>query len=357
MNLKSSKIEYKDVGIDINQIKKVHDFIGTSIKKTHSFINEGKIISGYGHYAGLIEIGNNILTLHTDGVGSKILIAQKMNKFDTIGIDCIAMNVNDIICMGSKPIGYLSYIALEKTNEILLKEVTKGLVKGAKLAKVAIVGGETAILPDIITGEKNGYNFDLAGMVFGIIKEKNQIISGDKIKSNDVIIGIHSSGLHSNGYSLARKILLEKYSIDDKTEFSNNSMGQEMLKPTTIYSISIQNVVNEFGSKIHGLAHITGGAFTKLKRLNAKVDFILDKMPPIQGIFKQIMNDGNIDISEMYRTFNMGIGFCIIVPKNIAETVIEILAESKLKSKIIGSIRANGSGNTLLINNNESIKL
>ena len=205
----------------------IQNRIGKDIEKTQQFLDFGKVIYGFGHYAGLIEIDNKIMSLHTDGVGSKIIIAQLMKKFDTIGIDCIAMNVNDIVCVGSKPIGYLSYIALQKTNDFLLKEITKGLIKGAKLSNIAIVGGETAILPDIITGKGKDHNFDLAGMIFGVTNDKRRIILGNKIKSGDFIIGINSSGLHSNGYTLARKILLEKNSINDKPEFLNNSLGKD----------------------------------------------------------------------------------------------------------------------------------
>ncbi len=142
---KSTK--YKDVGIDIKEIKKIQEQIGKNIEKTHHYIDFGKVISGFGHYAGLNEIEDKVMALHTDGVGTKVLIAQLMEKYDTIGIDCMCMNVNDLICVGLKPVGYLSYIALQKTNDFLLKEISKGLVKGARMANIAIVGGETAILP------------------------------------------------------------------------------------------------------------------------------------------------------------------------------------------------------------------
>jgi len=349
---------YKDVGIDIKEVKKIQEHIGKNIEKTHKFINFGKVISGFGHYAGLIEIEGKIISLHTDGVGTKVLISQLMEKYDTIGIDCIAMNVNDLICVGSKPVGYLSYIALQKTNDILLKEITKGLVKGAKISDIAIVGGETAILPEIITGNRKEYSFDLAGMIFGIIKNKKKIILGNKIKSDDVIIGINSSGLHSNGYSLARKILFEKYSINDKPEYLNTNLGTELLKPTKIYSKTILKLVDEFDiSAIHGLSHITGGAFTKLKRLNSNVDYILDTLPQIKGIFKQIMVDGNIDIAEMYKTFNMGIGFCVIVAKNKVEEIIKVMQKDRMASQIIGKIKSNGNGDTIVKSNNNFLKI
>jgi phosphoribosylformylglycinamidine cyclo-ligase len=320
---------------------------------THLLPKRGKVISGFGHYAGLIEFNKKIMTLHTDGVGSKILIAQAMNKYNTIGIDCIAMNVNDTVCLGSTPVGYLSYVALEKTNDNLLKEITKGLVKGAIKSNIAIVGGETAILSDIITGQKKDHNFDLAGMVLGILENKKKIIFGDKIRHSDIIIGIKSSGIHSNGLTLAREVLLKHHKINDKPDYINKSIGAELLTPTAIYSNVILKIVELFGTKIHGLAHITGGAFTKLKRLNERVDYILDNLPAINGIFKQIMVDGNISEKEMYRTFNMGIGFCIIAARGSADEIIETVKNEKMKANIIGYVRRNGKGNSLIKSSND----
>lgn len=341
------KIKYSDVGIDVKKIKSIQKLIGKSISSTHSLPKKGHVVTGFGHYAGLVQFGDQLLSVHTDGVGSKILIAQLMNKYDTLGIDCIAMNVNDTICVGAVPIGYLSYVALQETNDYLLKDLTKGLVTGAKMSKVAILGGETAILPDIITGKKPKYNFDLAGMCLGVLP-KNQLVMGNSIKSGDVIIGLGSSGLHSNGFTLARKILLEKFSLDEKPEFLKVSLGKELLKPTTIYTESVIELIETFGKKIHGLAHITGGAFTKLGRLNENVDFVLDELPQIKGIFKLLLVEGMMDIEEMYRTFNMGIGFCVIVPKKESNDVISSLLGSKVESRVIGNIKGNGSGRTLI---------
>lgn len=356
--LERESVKYKDVGIDIKKIKLLQNQIGKNIEKTREFLNYGKVISGFGHYAGLIEIEGKVIAVHTDGVGSKILVSQMMEKYDTVGIDCIAMNVNDIVCLGAKPVGYLSYIALQKTNNLLLKEITKGLVKGAKLAEAAIVGGETAILPEIITGNKRDFNYDLAGMIFGIINNKKKIIFGNKIRKGDAIIGIRSSGLHSNGYSLARKVLLEKYTVDDKPEHLDTKLGIELLKPTVIYSKTILKIIDEFDTSIiHGLSHITGGSFTKLKRLNADVDYILDNLPAIKGIFKQIMVDGNIDIHEMYKTFNMGIGFCIIAAKERAEDIINVISKEGLKSSVIGKIKSNGTGHTFIKKDNNLLKI
>lgn len=341
-------MKYSDVGIDVKQIKSIQGLIGKSISSTHGLPSFGKVVSGFGHYAGVIELGNNLMTLHTDGVGSKIIIAQLMNKYDTVGIDCIAMNVNDTICVGATPVGFLSYVALQKTNDNLLSELTKGLVKGAKLSKIAIVGGETAILPDIINGFKDGHNFDLAGMTLGFLKDKKKLNLGKRIKPGDSIVGLKSSGLHSNGYTLARKILLEKYQIDDTAEFLSTTVGKELLKPTAIYTEAVLQVLEAYGNDIHGLAHVTGGGFTKLRRLNSKVDYVLDKMPSVSGVFKQMQIDGNVTFEEMYRTFNMGIGFCLIISKNVVNEVVKMLAQKKSKGMIVGSIKRNGTGETFV---------
>jgi phosphoribosylformylglycinamidine cyclo-ligase len=344
---RKKKLKYSDVGIDVKKIKSLQSLMGKSIASTHSLPKKGNIVTGFGHYAGIIRFGDLLFSMHTDGVGSKILIAQMMNKYDTIGIDCVAMNVNDTICVGATPIGYLSYIALQETNDSLLKDLTKGLVAGARLSNMAIVGGETAILPEIITGFRKKYNFDLAGMCLGV-QQKDKLLLGNSIRNGDIIIGLKSSGLHSNGYTLARKILLEKYKIDEKPEFLKTSVGKELLKPTAIYTESVLNIMETFGKKIHGLAHITGGAFTKLGRLNHSVDFILDGLPKIKGIFKQLQLDGMMDIEEMYRTFNMGIGFCIIAPEKESDDILTALANKGVESTKIGHIKGNGNGSTYL---------
>jgi phosphoribosylformylglycinamidine cyclo-ligase len=355
---KDSKIKaYKDVGIDIKKIKDMQKDIGKSISSTFKFLTIGKVLSGYGHYAGLVEIDGKILSIHTDGVGTKILVAQQMEKYDTIGIDCMAMNVNDIICVGSRPVGYLSYVALQNTNDHLLREITKGLVTAAKLSNVAIIGGETAILPDIITGKKEKYNFDLAGMVMGIVDDKRKLVLGNRIKTGDVIIGIDSSGLHSNGYTLARKVLLDAHDLDERPEHLQMSVGHELLRPTTIYSKTILNLLQTFEGKIHGLAHITGGSFTKLGRLNSRFSYVLDDMPPIEGIFKQIMVDGGISIAEMYKTFNMGIGFCVIAPRQEAPEIINTITKDKLKARVIGKVKPQGKGIAYLKHDSKLLKL
>ena len=320
-------LTYKDAGVDVQKIKKSQSSIGRIIASTH-----GKSVkSGFGHYAGLVEIhGGKLLATHTDGVGTKVLIANLLKKYDTIGIDCVAMNVNDIICIGAKPVSFVDYIAANQNNESIFIEIAEGLATGAKKADVPIVGGETAIMPDLFLEKK--FAFDLAGMVAGLV-EKNKTILGNKITQGDKIVGIQSTGIHSNGYSLARKALLRKYAIKDKVK-GLGRIGDALLTPTEIYVRPVLDIISK--CQVHGLANITGGAFTKLLRLKA-TGFWLDSMPEPPKIMQLIENTG-VGQDEMYKTFNMGVGFCVIVPKNSSDRVVSICKKHRMKSWEIGSI-------------------
>src|ERR687888_133570 len=334
---------YARVGIDVKKIHRVQKSIRDIISVTHSLPAMGKVILGFGHYAGLIDIGSKVLALHSDGVGTKLMVAQIMGRFDSIGIDCIAMNVNDIICVGAYPLAFMDYIALKSTNNHLVQEITKGLVKGAKQSDMAIIGGETAVLPELIDGINKKNAFDLAGSVLGIA-DKSSLVLGNKIKAGDVILGVESSGLHSNGYTLARKVLLSKYSLSDKPEYLIRKLGEEMLTPTRIYVNPVMELLKQINLSIHGLAHITGGSFTKLARLNRRVRYKLDKLPEAANIFKQIQLEGNINTKEMYTTFNMGIGLCVIVPKDFLERSVGVFEKYKMRCTQIGIVDNKGEG-------------
>ncbi|MFM8658348.1 MAG: phosphoribosylformylglycinamidine cyclo-ligase [Candidatus Nitrosotenuis sp.] len=320
-------ITYKSAGVDVSRIKKSQSAIGRIISSTHS----GIVKSGFGHYAGLVGIhGGKYLATHTDGVGTKVIIANLLKKYDTIGIDCVAMNVNDIICIGAAPISFVDYIAANKNNESVFVDIAKGLAVGAKKSGMPIVGGETAIMPDLF--EEKKFAFDLAGMVAGIV-DKNKVIMGDKIKPGDIIIGLASTGIHSNGYSLARKALLKKYSISDTVK-GLGKIGQAMLTPTEIYVKPVLDAISK--CQIHGLANITGGAFTKLLRLK-RAGFVLDMMPEPPKIMQLIENLG-VTNEEMHKTFNMGVGFCIIAPKSEVNKIMSICTKHKITSYEIGHV-------------------
>jgi phosphoribosylformylglycinamidine cyclo-ligase len=308
------------------------------LPKTFNLNPNAKFLPAKSHYGGIVDIGmpDKYLVVTVDGVGSKVLIAEMMNKFDTVGIDCIAMNVNDLICVGAEPLVFVDYFAIEKPDSTMANQIAKGLVDGAIQSKMAIIGGETATLPDIIRGF-DGKGFDLAGTAIGFV-DKDKLILGDKIKAGDVIYGVESSGLHSNGYSLARKVLLENNTVKDTIDGVN--IGRELLKPTMIYVQEILDLIKH--AQIHGLANITGGAFLKLARLlrqsNTPLGVLLNNMPEPQKIFKLIQKMGNVSNKEMYKTFNMGIGFCIIAPEKEESKIKEIITKYGKKTYKIGKI-------------------
>jgi len=325
-------LTYKKAGVDISKIKQSQMVIGKLIASTHKLQKKAKMTHGFGHYAGIVEIpGGKLLATHTDGVGTKVVIANMMKKYNTIGIDCVAMNVNDIICIGATPVSFVDYIAANKNDQQIFKKIVEGLVTGAKKSAVPIVGGETAIMPDVIEGK--GFAFDLAGMVVGLLEKKDMVL-GDKIKAGDTIIGVNSTGFHSNGYSLARKALLKKYSIKDKIGGGVGTIGDALLKPTEIYTKPVLEIIQK--CKINGLAHITGGSFTKLLRLK-KIGYDIDNLPKIPAIIGLVEEQG-VRSEEMYKTFNMGVGFCVIASKDQVTEIKSTFKKYKITSQEIGQI-------------------
>ena len=319
-------LTYADSGVDIKQEE-------TTIKAltgqmTYKREGLGAPLTDIGHYAGLIDFGEYALAMATDGVGSKVLIANEMERWNTVGIDCIAMNVNDLLAVGIEPLSFVDYLALEKHSEDFAEQIGEGLVKGAEMSRMTIVGGETATLPEIVNG------FDLAGTCLGMVK-KDEIITGEKVQPGDVVVGIPASGVHSNGYTLVRKIIEEsEYSYHDP--FPNDpstTIGDELLIPTRIY-MEVLDVVKE--CDVHGLAHITGSGLLKLARVT---DLGFDLYDPIEpnDIFKFLQSEGGVTDLEMYKTFNMGMGFLIILPEADAEK-----AAGMTGGKVVGRIVESG---------------
>ncbi len=302
---KGEKFDYAKAGVDIRKEEKAIKALIGKIKHIRKGFGEPILM---GHYASVIDVGVG-LAVTTDGVGSKIMIAEALNKFDTIGIDCVAMNVNDLIAIGAEPIAMVDYIAIQKPDERIMEEIAVGLEKGCEIANITLVGGETATLPEMING------IDLVGTAIGVV-EKDKIITGEKIEIGDVIVAIESSGIHSNGLTLARKVV-EKSGLSYEDEFDGKTIGEELLTPTRIY-IEVLDIVKNYD--VHGLAHITGGGMLNLKRLK-NVRFVIDKPLKPQKIFNFIQELGNVDEDEMYRTFNMGMGFMIILPKDEAKKI------------------------------------
>ncbi len=301
------KFNYAKAGVDI----KKEDAAIKSLAKVVKYVRKGfgkPILTS--HYAGVLDFGNFGVAITTDGVGSKVLVAKAVGKFDTIGIDCVAMNVNDLVAIGAEPIAMVDYIAIEQPDERIMAEIAKGLEEGCRMANITLVGGETATLPEIVNG------FDLAGTAIGIV-EKDKIVTGEKVQPGDVILALPSSGIHSNGLTLARKVI-EANGLSYFDEFNGKTIGEELLTPTRIYVDVLEKIR---GVDVHGLAHITGGGVTKLKRLRDDVKYVIDRPLKPQKIFRFIQELGNVDDDEMYRTFNMGMGFMVILPEDEAKKI------------------------------------
>lgn len=322
----TGKMTYAGSGVDIRKENKAIDALCSKISYKRSGL--GAPLTEIGHYAGLIEFGEYALALTTDGVGSKVLIAGKMQRWNTVGIDCIAMNVNDLLAIGAEPLSFVDYLAIARPDEALMAQIGEGLQVGAQISRMTIVGGETATLPEIVKG------FDLAGTCLGAVK-KDKIITGKDIVQGDVLVGVPSSGLHSNGYSLARKIVEGSgYDYHDPLPYNPaTTIGDELLIPTRIY-IEILDVIK--ACEVHGLAHITGSGLLKLRRITG-LGFDIHSPLEAQPIFSFLQELGGVDDLEMYCTFNMGMGFMIVLPEKDAPTAARITG-----GRIVGSIVDSG---------------
>lgn len=326
-------MKYKDAGVNIEEGYRTVNLIKDMARKTYS----SRVLNGIGSFAALYDIGgykNPVLVSGTDGVGTKLEIAFKMKKYDTVGIDCVAMCVNDILCHGARPLFFLDYLACGKLDAEVAAQIVSGVAKGCEIAGCSLIGGETAEMPGFY---KEG-DYDIAGFAVGIV-ERDRIIDGSKIKEGDVLIGIESSGPHSNGYSLIRRIIKN---LD--AEFEGNKIGEVLLTPTTIYVPYVLPLIEKY--EIKGMAHITGGGFYENIPRMFKENFtaVIDKNSfKIPKIFEYIMDSG-VEEREMFNTFNMGIGFVLCVDKNIAEDIVEDLKGMGKGAYIIGHVERGGDG-------------
>ena len=283
-----------------------------------------------GHYASVIQIDERTgIALSTDGVGTKLVLAEQLGRFDTIGIDCVAMNVNDVICVGAEPLAMLDYLAVERADPDLCAEIGRGLARGAELAAIEIPGGELAQLGELVRG------FDLAGACFGLL-ELDSLVDGSAIEADDPVIGLPSSGLHSNGYTLARRALEQVPLEDDRL---GRPLGDALLEPTEIYVKPVLELLRS-DVEVRGLAHITSGGLGNLLRLRAEVGFEIEDPLPVPPVFELIAEHGSVPEEEMYEVFNMGCGFCCVVAAADEQQAVELLRAHYPEAKRIG--RATG---------------
>jgi phosphoribosylformylglycinamidine cyclo-ligase len=327
------QLTYTDAGVKPTNVASGMEGLLQLVRKTFD-IRPTALDLGY--YASVIDVGSGLgVAVSTDGVGTKILVAQLCNRYDTVGIDCVAMNANDVICVGARPLSMVDYIAVQQADEALLGQLAQGLYKGAEIARINIPGGEVAQVKEMLTGVRPGYAFDLVGTCIGTVPI-DQMIVGQNVRPGDVIIGIASSGLHSNGFTLARQVLFDKMklTVDSQLPEFGRSVGEELLEPTAIYVDEAMSMI-EAGLDVKSLTHITSDGLLNLARAKAEVGYKLTRLPPIPPVFSTIAQGGPVSPAEMWRVFNMGIGFCAIVDPNDADRALALAGKNR-PAMIIG---------------------
>jgi phosphoribosylformylglycinamidine cyclo-ligase len=290
-----------------------------------------------GHFAAVLKVAPNLgIALGTDGVGSKLIVAEQAQRYDTVGIDCVAMNVNDVVCVGAEPVAILDYLAVERADPGVMREIAVGLKRGAELAGVEIPGGEVAVLPELIRGHPSPGGFDLTAACVGLVA-LDAIVSGADCRPGDALIGVPSSGLHSNGYSLARRALATLAVDDRPPRLRGATVADALLEPTRIYVRAVLELLRS-GLRVHGLAHITGGGLLNLTRLNDAVGFAIEDPLPIPPVFELVRELGAVADAEMWEVFNMGCGFCAVVPASTADAAAALLADHHPGARRIGTV-------------------
>jgi phosphoribosylformylglycinamidine cyclo-ligase len=343
------KITYRDAGVDLEIYRESMARLPALLRRTHC----PRVLPWNNGFAGLFQLDfadglfsrnyeHPVLVSCTDGVGTKLKVAQLAGRHDTVGVDLVAMCVNDALCCGAEPLFFLDYVAMAEDDPVLLEQIVSGISTGCLESDAALVGGETAIMPDLY---QRG-DYDLAGFCVGIV-ERSRLLDGSAIVPGDVVLGVASSGIHSNGYSLVRKIVFEHagLSVDDKVPACGGKVGDVLLTPTRLYARPVRDVLNHYKVKsvVHGIAHITGGGLHEnLSRiLPAEVDALLSRdswtVPPVFTWLQQL---GGVDESEMFRVFNMGVGLALVVSDYYAESIQQQLISQGFATWQLGRIVA-----------------
>lgn len=315
---------YEKAGVSIDRKSSAIEALVGEL--TYRREGRGQNVKQSGLFASLIDFGDEYLTLATDGVGTKLLIAEAMGKWDTVGIDCVAMNVNDTICVNAEPVAFVDYIAIASPDEEITKSIGIGLNKGAELSNMEIVGGEIAVLPEIVKTP------DLSGTCLGRVAKKD-VITGSECRKGDLIVALESSGIHSNGLTLARKVFDSAgIALNDKMTGMTGTLGENLLTPTEIYVKQVLKITSEH--EVHGLIDITGGGLRNLLRMKKGQRYVIDDPIKPAALFEAIQNIGNVTDEEMYQTFNMSMGFMLVAPEEEAETI----AKEHRNAKVVGRV-------------------
>jgi phosphoribosylformylglycinamidine cyclo-ligase len=349
-----SKLTYRDAGLDLDAYEQSLAGMVPFLRRTHT----PRVLDGFGGFASLFSLDYNarlfarnyrhpVLVSSTDGVGSKLKVASLAGKHHTVGIDLVAMSVNDCLCTGGEPLFFLDYLAMPKDDPALTRELIKGISEGCMQAECSLVGGETAILPDFYQPG----DYDMAGFCVGVV-ERDRIINGRAVRPGDRVLGLASSGVHSNGYSLVRKAVFDvaRLGVSDFVPELNRTVGEELLEPTRIYVRAIKNLLEHYPVKrrvIRGLAHITGegleGNIPRVLPPGRRV-FLRKGSWPIPPIFPWLQKLGDVEEAEMFRVFNMGIGFVVIVGRYYADSVLRQLLNDRVPAYEIGEVREGEPG-------------
>ncbi len=348
-----AKVTYKDAGVDLEVYRDSMARLPHLLRRTHS----PRVLPLEGGFAGLFQLDFDsplfarryqqpVLVSCTDGVGTKLKVALLANRHETIGIDLVAMSINDALCCGAEPLFFLDYVAMSHDDPALLEQIVQGITAGCLESDCALLGGETAIMPDVYSRG----DYDLAGFCVGVV-ERRRLIDGTQIASDDVVIGVASSGIHSNGYSLVRKIVFDVagHSIDDHVAELGETIADALLRPTRIYARAVRSILNHYTVKsvVHGIAHITGGGLREnlARILPAGVQVRLDRgswtVPPV---FTWLQRLGEVPEDEMERVFNMGVGLVLVVSPFFAESIRKQLSDGGLENWTLGNVVAGGEG-------------
>jgi phosphoribosylformylglycinamidine cyclo-ligase len=331
---------YAAAGVDTTQADRAVDAL-VGVLRTIAVDRPSASVLGSGHYASVLRVTPQLgIALSTDGVGSKIVVAEQAGRLETVGIDCVAMNVNDVVCVGAEPIAMLDYLAVEQADPAALERIAQGLKAGAEAANVEIPGGELAVLPEIVRGHPSPHGFDLCGTAIGTVA-LDAIVTGDAARPGDALVGLPASGLHSNGYTLARRALLDEAGLAlDATpaELGGATVADVLLEPTVIYVRAVLDLLRS-GVPVHGLAHITGGGLKNLLRLGGgSVGYAVEQPLPAPPVFGLVQAAAAVSDAEMWEVFNMGCGFVAVVPEPHAEAAVSVLAARHPGTARIGTV-------------------
>jgi phosphoribosylformylglycinamidine cyclo-ligase len=349
-----SKLDYRSAGVDTAGADAALGPLAQHVRRTFGFAGAPGVPGGVrldlGYFANVIEVAPNLgIAVSTDGVGTKLLVAEMLEKYDTVGIDCVAMNVNDVLCVGARPITLLDYIAVERTDPAMLEAIAEGLARGAEEARISIAGGELAQLREMVRGVRPGSGFDIVGTAIGLVP-LDRVIVGENLLDGDVVIGLASTGIHSNGLTLARKALFDAagYAPEQHVDELGRAVGEELLEPTRIYVRPVLALL-EAVEQVKALAHISGDGLLNLLRVRSAVGFEITDLPEPPAIFRLIQQAGDVDDTEMFRVFNMGVGFAIVVGASAAERALRALhGAGAPDAQPIGRVRSDRPGEILI---------